>query len=250
MPMSEFTRVLIVDDEPLARERLAAMIDELPGYQVVAMAGEGISALEQYRLCQPDLILLDIAMPGMNGLEVARHVQKQDNPSAIIFCTAYGDYGLDAFETAAVGYLLKPVRKEQLENALQKASQPNRLQINQLEEAGVLRAQGKTHLSARSHRGIELLEIAQVSHFYSEDKYVFAHHDSGETILEQSLSALEEELGERFFRVHRNALVAVDRIEALERKGRAFCVRLTGTNEKPLVSRRHIKELKKLMERL
>lgn len=248
--MSEPVGVLIVDDEPLARERLAAMIEHMPGYQLLGEAGEGVGALAMIESSQPDLLLLDIAMPGMSGLELARHLQKQKNPPAIIFCTAYGEYGVEAFDTAAVGYLLKPVRKEQLETALQKASRPNRLQIGQLEEAGVVRNQGKTHLSTRSHRGIELLEIARITHFYSEDKYVFAHHEDGETILEQSLSALEKELGDGFFRVHRNALVAVDKIEALERSGATFRVRLKDTDEKPQVSRRHLKELKQLLATL
>jgi len=248
--MSDVVGILIVDDEPLARERLTLMVENLAGYQCLGTASEGSSALDMVEAKQPDLVLLDIAMPGMNGLEVARKLQEQDKPPAVIFCTAYGDYGLDAFETAAVGYLLKPVRKEQLEIVLKKASRPNRLQIRQLEEAGLASGSGKTHLSARSHRGIELLEVDRITHFHSEDKYVFAHHDGAETILEQSLSALEEELGERFFRVHRNALVAVGKIEALERSGTSFRVRLTGTDIKPQVSRRHLKELKQLMKNL
>lgn len=248
--MSDSVGVVIVDDEPLARERLASMIGQMPGYELLGEAGEGVGAMTLIDSCQPDLLLLDIAMPGMSGLELARHLQKQQNPPAIIFCTAYSDYGVEAFDTAAVGYVLKPVRQEQLEEALQKAARPNRLQIGQLEEAGLLRNQGKTHLSARSHRGIELLEIARITHFYSEDKYVFAHHEGGETILEQSLSALEQELGDRFFRIHRNALVAVDKIEALERSGTRFRVRLRSTAEKPQVSRRHLKELKQLLKTL
>ncbi|MEQ9566587.1 MAG: response regulator, partial [Pseudomonadales bacterium] len=179
--MSDSVGVVIVDDEPLARERLASMIRQMPGYELLGEAGEGVGAMTLIASCQPDLLLLDIAMPGMSGLELARHLQKQQNPPAIIFCTAYGDYGVEAFDTAAVGYVLKPVRQEQLEVALQKAARPNRLQIGQLEEAGLLRNQGKTHLSARSHRGVEVLEIARFSHLYSVDKYVFAHHQGGET---------------------------------------------------------------------
>jgi len=248
--MSESVGVLIVDDEPLARERLASMIEPMPGYQLLGEAGEGVGAMALIKSFRPDLLLLDIAMPGMSGLELARHLQKQENPPAIIFCTAYGDYGLEAFDAAAVGYLLKPVRQEQLQAALQKASRPNRLQIGQLEDAGLVRNHGKTHLSTRTHRGIELLEIGRITHFYSEDKYVFAHHEGGETILEQSLSALEKDLGDSFFRIHRNALVAIDKVEALERSGTIFRVRLKGAKEKPQVSRRHLKELKQLLATL
>lgn len=248
--MPEVVGILVVDDEPLARERLKLMIENLPGYEYLGEAKDGVDAMEMIKEKQPDLILLDIAMPGINGLEVAHKLQEQDKPPAVIFCTAYGDYGPDAFDAAAVGYLLKPVRKEQLETALQKATRPNRLQIKQLEEAGLVSSSEKTHLSTRSHRGIELLEVERITHFYSEDKYVFAHHDGTETILEQSLSALENELGERFFRVHRNALVAVDKIEALERSGTSFRVRLAGTDRKPQVSRRHVKELKQVLKNL
>ena len=242
--MPEIMGILIVDDEPLARERLKLMVENLPGYECVGEANDGIAAIEMIKEKRPDLILLDIAMPGMNGLEVARKLQDQGKPPAVIFCTAYGEYGVDAFEAAAVGYLLKPVRKEQLEAALKKANRPNRLQLRQLEEARLGSSPVKTHLSTRSHRGIELLDVDRITHFYSEDKYVFAHHDGAEIILEKSLSALEDELGEQFFRIHRNALVAVKKIEALERSGTSFCVRLTGTDNKPQVSRRHLKELK------
>jgi len=199
----------------------------MPGYQLLGEAGEGVGAMALIKSFRPDLLLLDIAMPGMSGLELARHLQKQENPPAIIFCTAYGDYGLEAFDAAAVGYLLKPVRQEQLQAALQKASRPNRLQIGQLEDAGLVRNHGKTHLSTRTHRGIELLEIGRITH-----------------------SALEKDLGDSFFRIHRNALVAIDKVEALERSGTIFRVRLKGAKEKPQVSRRHLKELKQLLATL
>lgn len=247
---SELTRVMVVDDEPLARQRLKSMIEGLDGYLWVGEAGDGVAAIGLAQEYQPDLLLLDIAMPGMNGLETARHVAELDPAPAVIFCTAYGDYALEAFDAAAVGYLLKPIRREQLQQSLAKASQPNRLQMRQLEDSGVHPGHRKTHISTRSHRGVELLEIGLISHFVSEDKYVFAHHSQGQTILEQSLKALEEELAGSFIRVHRNALVSVQHIEALERGTGESRLRLRGTEEKPQVSRRHLKELKDLMGRL
>lgn len=243
-------KVMVVDDEPLARERLRSMIDAIEGYDWVGEAGDGVAAVGLYKDYQPDLVLLDIAMPGMNGIEAARHFAQQDEPPAVIFCTAYGDYALEAFDAAAVGYLLKPVRSEHLIAALDKAARLNRLQMLELDNPEFHAASQKTHISARSHRGVELLEIAQISHFVSEDKYVFAHHQGGQTILEQSLKALEEELENLFIRVHRNALVSVKHIEALERSSGEAHVRLKGTNARPQVSRRHLKSLKDLMSRL
>lgn len=244
------TKVMVVDDEPLARERLKSMIDGMAGYQWVGEAGDGVAAIGLAQEYQPDLILLDIAMPGMNGLETARHFSGFDHAPAVIFCTAYGDYALEAFDAAAVGYLLKPIRQEKLQEAMSKAAQPNRVQIKKLQALSVDTGPQKTHISTRSHRGVELLEIAQISHFASEDKYVFAHHAQGHTILEQSLKALEEELAGAFIRVHRNALVSIQHIEALERGSGEARLRLKGTDEKPQVSRRHLKELKDLMSRL
>ena len=243
-------KVMVVDDEPLARERLRSMIDSIPGYDWVGEAGEAVAAIGLASDYQPDLVLLDIAMPGMKGIEAARHFARLGNPPAVIFCTAYGDYAVEAFDAAAVGYLLKPVRREQLARALAKASRPNRLQVLEFEDPGIQAASRKTHISARSHRGVELLEIAQISHFISEDKYVFARHTEGRTILEQSLKMLEEELKGAFIRVHRNALVSITHIEALERGSGGARVRLRGTDHKPQVSRRHLKELKDLMGRL
>jgi len=243
-------KVMVVDDEPLARERLRSMIDSITGYDWVGEAGDGVAAIGLVKEYRPDLVLLDIAMPGMNGIEVARHFAQLEEPPAVIFCTAYGEYALEAFDTAAGGYLLKPVRLEHLVTALDKASKLNRLQMLELENSGFHAALQKTHISARSHRGVELLEIAQISHFVSEDKYVFAHHTGGQTILEQSLKTLEEELEGFFIRVHRNALVSINHIEALERSTGEAHVRLRDTEAKPQVSRRHLKELKDLMSRL
>ena len=243
-------KVMVVDDEPLARQRLHSMVDLIAGYTWVGEAGDGAAAISLVKDCQPDLVLLDIAMPGINGIEVAQHFAHMDDAPAVIFCTAFSEYALQAFATAAVGYLLKPVRQQHLAAALDKASRLNRLQITELENSGAWIASAKTHISARSHRGVELLEIAQISHFMSEDKYVFAHHQQGQTILEHSLKALEQELKGLFIRVHRNALVSIRHIEALERRAGETHLRLKGTAEKPQVSRRHLKELKDLMARL
>lgn len=248
--VKKIKRVMVVDDEPLARARLKSMLLSLPDYEWVGEAGDGVAAIGLARDYQPDLILLDIAMPGMNGIDTARHFAELDESPAVIFCTAYGEYALEAFDAAAVGYLLKPVRQEQLLLALDKASTLNRLQMIELQSSGLTPASQKTHISARSHRGVELIEVAEISHFVSEDKYVFAYHPEGQTILEQSLKSLEEEFEGLFIRVHRNSLISINHIEALERSTDESRVRLRGTEQKPQVSRRHLKELKDLMARL
>ncbi|MBC6428269.1 MAG: response regulator transcription factor [Cellvibrionales bacterium] len=239
--------VLVVDDEPLARRRLRDLLAELPGFACIGEAGDGPAALALARQHRPDLLLLDIAMPGMSGLEVAAHLANLATPPAVVFCTAHDQHAVQAFEAAAVGYLLKPVRPQQLAATLARATQLSRLQRRQLEEMGGEFGPRRTHLTVRSHRGVVRLEIAQISHFVAEDGYVFAHHAGGQTLLEQSLKALAEQLGDRFVRIHRNALVAIDQIQALERVGGATYVRLRGSEERPLVSRRH---RQRLMQRL
>ena len=121
-------RVVIVDDEPLARERLRRLLEEFPGYEIVGEAGDGEAALEVVENEQPELVFLDIRMGGMDGLQVARRLADQELPPAVIFTTAYAEHALSAFDAAAAAYLLKPVRKEKLREALQRVRRPSRAQ--------------------------------------------------------------------------------------------------------------------------
>ena len=139
-------RVLIVDDEPPARARLAALLAELPGFDVVGEAGDGQSAVEAAMAHDPDIVLLDIRMPGMDGIEAARHLAGLPQPPAVIFTTAYDRYALEAFETQAVGYLLKPVRQQRLTEALEKAGRLTRAQLAALSGA---QPEARRHISAR-----------------------------------------------------------------------------------------------------
>ena len=117
-------RVAIVDDEPLARERLRRLLAEFPGYEVVGEAGDGAQALALIREQNPDLVLLDIRMPGMDGLQVARHLAEEKTPPAVIFTTAFSEHALSAFDASATAYLLKPIKKEKLREALQRRLSP------------------------------------------------------------------------------------------------------------------------------
>src|SRR5690606_15515735 len=122
--------ILVVDDEKLARERLVRMVDKMEGCRAVGEAITGRDALQKLATLKPDVILLDIRMPDMDGLEAARHIMKMESPPAIIFCTAYGEHALEAFDARAVGYLLKPVKAEQLEAALANARKLTKVQLN------------------------------------------------------------------------------------------------------------------------
>lgn len=243
--------VLIVDDEPLARQRLARMLDKLDGYDVVAEAENGEAALAAICKFDPDIVLLDVRMPGEDGLSVARRIGALDDPPAVIFCTAFDQYALDAFGTEAVGYLLKPVKAEQLLEALTKAQRLNKVQraavSQQLTPVGNLRS----HISAKTRRGVELIPLDEVRYFIADHKYVTVYHTQGEHLLDETLKELEEEFSQRFLRIHRNALVSVKHIEAIERNAQGqYQVRLTNTETRPIVSRRHVGGLKALLKHL
>ena len=160
-------KVLIVDDEQLARERLARMVRALEGYTVVGEASNGLDALKQAQDLEPEVVLLDIRMPGMDGLESARHLAELAEPPAVIFCTAYEEHAVQAFDLQAVGYLLKPVRSENLGAALAKAQRVNKAQLLALGEQD---AQRRTHISARTRRGIELIPVEDIRYFQADQK--------------------------------------------------------------------------------
>ena len=249
--MKKQKTVLIIDDEPLARERLARLVGKMENYELVGAAHNAESGYDMVLFKRPDILFLDISMPGKNGLELARDLLKEQVRPAVIFCTAHDEYAVDAFDTCAVGYLVKPVRQENLDKALANTTRLNRAQISNLEyvtqEAD---AAENEHITVKSHRGVELLPISHISYFQADNKYVTAYHESGETLLEDSLRKLEERMGELFIRVHRNALVSIAHIEALERGGGEARLRLRGTRRKPSVSRRHLRQVKDLLEHL
>ena len=188
-------KVLIVDDEQLARDRLARMVTGFDDYEVVGEAGNGIDAVQQAAALQPEVVLLDIRMPGMDGLEAARHFVEIEEPPAVIFCTAYEEHAVEAFDLQAVGYLLKPVRKENLEGALGKAQRVNKAQLAALADGDEPR---RSHISARTRRGIELIPVDEVRYFQADQKYVTVRHAEGEILVDETLRDLEDEFGDRF----------------------------------------------------
>lgn len=205
-------RTLIVDDEALARGRLRGLLGEIEGVVVVAEASHGREAVELAAEHAPELLLLDIQMPGMDGLEVAHHVAGFDVPPAVVFCTAYDEHALAAFEAHAVDYLVKPVRLERLRAAIDKA---RRYAAPEL--APVAGKRSRTHLCARLRGSLRLIPVEQVRYLQAEEKYVVVHHAGGEDLIEDSLKSLETEFAGQFLRIHRNCLIARDQLVELRR---------------------------------
>src|SRR5690625_2115092 len=237
----------VVDDDPSARRRLARMVEKLE-HHVVAQADSAQAALEAIATFDPDVVLVDIRMPGEDGIEAARKISALDDPPAVIFCTAYDQYALDAFATEAVSYLLKPVRAEQLQDVLERAQRPNRLQraATRTDEQPQ-----RNHVSAKTLRGVELIPLDDVRAFIADQKYVTVHHVNGEHLLDDTLKDLEEEFGHRLLRIHRSALVSVQHIQAMERTPQGhYEVRLVDVPVRPQVSRRHASALKALLQKL
>lgn len=238
-------RILIVDDEPLARQRLRDLLAKVDGAELVAEAENGRDACEQAAALSPDVVLLDIAMPLMDGLEAARHLSEMSHPPAVIFCTAYDEHALAAFDAGAVDYLLKPVRGERLREALGRARRLGPPGLAALAEAEGAPRQ-RTHLCARLRGSMRLIPIEEIRYLQADEKYVVIHHAHGEDLIEDSLRALEDEFGERFLRIHRNCLVAADEIVELRRGSDGHTrARLRNTAELLDVSRRCLPGLRR-----
>lgn len=241
-------RILLVDDESLARDRLRRMLNDQDDHEVVGEAANGTEAVKVCAEMSPDLVLLDIRMPGMDGLEAARHFLELEEPPAVVFCTAYEEHAIQAFDLQAVGYLLKPVRKENLLTALGKAVRVNKAQLAALGDGD---EQRRSHISARTHRGIELVNVTEVRFFQADQKYVTVRHSDGELIVDETLRELEDEFGELFVRVHRNALVGRGHIDGLVKdEGGNVTVRLRGLDETIAISRRHLPAVRKIVKGL
>jgi two-component system, LytTR family, response regulator AlgR len=243
-------KVLIVDDEPLARERLRALLGECGNVEIVGEAGNGREAVEAAARLAPELMLLDIRMPLMDGLEAARHIADFDTPPAVIFCTAYDEHALAAFEAHAVDYLVKPIRRERLQAALERARRfgAPRLALVQAASGAPPR---RSHLCARVRGNLVLIPVADIQYLLAEDKYVVVHHAGGEVLVEEALKSLETEFDERFVRIHRNCLIARARLSGLTRStdGRIFA-QLSGVTTPLEVSRRNLPGLRKLVRNL
>ena len=240
--------ILVVDDEELARQRIESLLKDNSEYNICAEAENGAEALMMVERHQPDLILLDISMPVMDGLEVAKHLSSMPNPPAVIFTTAYGEYALEAFSTKATGYLMKPIRQEQLLKSLQQARSLNRAQRSKVLDDNDVTGSARKHICARMRGNLELIPIEDVYYFQADQKYVTVRHSKGEVIIEESLKSLETDLSDKFIRIHRNALVAKSRIMGLAKTniGRVK-VKIDRIEDELEVSRRHVAEIRRFV---
>ncbi|HBS25626.1 MAG TPA: DNA-binding response regulator [Gammaproteobacteria bacterium] len=239
-------RVMIVDDERPALDRLSSMVDGSTNYQVCASAQNGIEAIRAAEEHKPDIALMDIRMPGMDGLEAARHLSQMEEPPAIIFTTAFGEHALEAFDTLAVGYLLKPIRQEKLSKALEKAGQLNRVQLSQIAGDD---GNARKHICARVRGNLELIPLTEIFYFQADQKYVTVRHAQGEVLIEEPLKALEDEFTENFMRIHRNALVAKTSMTGMTKttEGR-FRLTMKDIDDTLEISRRHVAEVRRFLK--
>lgn len=223
-------KVLLADDEPLARERLRRLFADMPGWSIVAEAADGDSAWDLCQEYQPDLLILDIRMPGLDGLQLANKVGQLTPPPAIIFSTAYAEHALHAFQTVATAYLLKPVTRAKLRTALEKVRAQTRAQQPEVDSGPhILVKRGETALR---------VPLSRVLFIRAEQKLSEVHHFDGVDWVDSSLSQLETRFPQ-LLRIHRNTLVNPVQVAALETTGTGHQLRLRHENAPSLaVSRR------------
>ncbi|MBK8164086.1 MAG: response regulator transcription factor [Gammaproteobacteria bacterium] len=242
-------RLLLADDEAPARARLRSLLGEIGADEIVGEAANGREALELADRLRPDVVLLDIRMPGIDGIEAAGHLAGYEQPPAVIFTTAYGDYALEAFEMHAVDYLLKPIRRQRLAEALAKARRLSRSRLDAVRDM-LPGAPSRTHICARARGQMVLIPVKEIIYFRADHKYVTVRHLHGEVLIEEPLKDLAEEFAGRFLRIHRNTLIAVSFLAGLTKTPDGLhMVSLRGVEERPEVSRRHLFALKELLKR-
>ncbi len=219
-------KIFIVDDEAPARSRLQTLLGDIAAacpHQQVGEAGSAAEALQQIPSSAAQVVLLDVQMPGMNGLELASHLQKCNPPPLIIFVTAFDEYAVQAFDVHALDYLLKPVRAQRLQQALQRAAMLLATpayaaqQQQKLQQTAQQLHTVRRHFSVQERGRVLLVPVEDVLYLRAEQKYVSLRTKSREYLIEESLVSIEEEMQERFVRVHRNALVARDAIAGVQK---------------------------------
>jgi len=242
-------KTLIVDDEALARSRMRTLLRDCtsPGAEVVAEASQGAEALEHLGTLALDLVLLDVHMPGIDGIEVARTLRSRADAPAVVFVTAHASHAVTAFDLEAIDYLTKPVRAERLQQALQKVERF-------LKERRALQAQAAPETVLIQDRGrAERVPLAEVLYLKSEYKYLTVRTATRSHILDGSLNEFEERYPHRFLRVHRNALVARSAIRALEKyddgeDAEGWALRLDSVPEPVAVSRRQLAAVREVLK--
>ena len=236
-------RIAVTDDEAPARSRLKDLLEdvaEMLPLELLVEAENGRRLLDLIVKQPVDVVLMDIRMPEMDGLETAQHLHKLEEPPHVIFTTAYDDYAISAFELHAIDYLVKPIRLRRLHDALARTRSITRVSLDVLNEVA---PDARTHLSAQERGKVFLVPVSDIRYLRAELKYVTIRTADREILLEESLSRLEQEFTERFVRIHRNCLVAKEYIEAFEKEAidgsdARWVVRVRDVDETLAVSRR------------
>lgn len=243
-------KILIADDEALARGRLRRMLEELPGCEIVGEVANGREALQHCLVTRPHVVLMDIRMPDMDGIEAARHIGKLEEGPAVIFTTAFDHYAIEAFDAHAIGYLLKPVRRERLERALEFASRLGQADIEAVARA-VERPMVRANICVRRGADLRLIPIDEILYFHADQKYVTVRHADGEDLLDEALKDLADEFAGHFIRIHRSTLIALRFLERMERcEDGQYEIWLKGLDTPLPVSRRHVTAVKSGLKRL
>ena len=215
------------------------------------MCGTGLEALTSASELQPSVVLLDIRMPGMSGIEAARHLSTLPAAPAVVFTTAYDEYAMEAFDAQAIGYLLKPVRKERLERALRQAGKLSASQLK-LVAAADREAAARQHIAVRVRDELRLIPVKDIQFFRADQKYVCVHHAHGQDLIDESLKSLETEFADDFVRIHRGAVVAVDKIERLEKttddKHHIVLRDEPQSDDELIISRRHLADVRRRLK--
>lgn len=256
-------RLLLIDDEAPARARLRDVLSDIATecpHQIVGEAGNAQSALDAIAASLPDIVLLDVQMPGMNGIDLAAYIAKHVDPApSIIFISAFDDYALKAFEVRALDYLLKPVRAARLAEAITRVVNLRNNQLAASDGAAPLPQNGRQHFSVQVRDRVLLVPVTDIIYAKAETKYVTLCTATAEHLIEESLLSVEQEFAHFFVRVHRNALVARDAIIGVERGRRrsdydasegldTWQVILRGTNDRLPISRRQWRTIKALVK--
>lgn len=239
-------KVLVADDEQPARRRLCQLLHEIDPQIAIVEARDGLEALELASLQSPQVALLDIRMPGLDGIGLAKRLEQLDRPPTVVFVTAFDQHALAAFEANGIAYLMKPIRVQQLREALHKAVLLHRAQHATGADSAALGQEPA--LSATLGGRLQRIPLSQVICLRADQKYVEVVHQSGTALLDESLKSLEQRFPEQFLRVHRNALVAPERLRTLERAADGvMLLSLQGCELRLEVSRRHLAEVRRRM---
>ena len=235
--------ILVVDDEKYACDRLIQLVSEIPGCYVKAYAYDGLDAVEKADVLDIDVVLMDIRMPVMDGLEAARQMNKKANSPQVVFTTAYRQHALSAFDVNARGFLLKPIARYQLREKLEQLRQPDI--VRGVKEVAPYNRNHRNHIYCRVANQLELIPLEDVIYFKSEQKYIMVKHIEGSNLIDETLKDLEQEFSDTLMRVHRGALVNKIYMKSLSRgDDHRLWLRLKCTSDTLRLSRRHISQVR------